>query len=102
MHDNEFETKEKKIWTKGKIEAQHKQQIWISWWRDFIFSLFAVIEKYSFYTRNNVPYFFAQPWIRSCLLDVWQHKDGKSISRPTEKQSSLVDLSDEINEIEIE
>ena len=57
MYDNEFETKEKKIWTKGKIEAQHKQQIWISWWRDLIFSLFAVIEKNSFYTRNNVPLF---------------------------------------------
>ena len=76
MYDNEFETKEKKIWTKGKTEAQHKKRIWISWWRDLIFSLFAVIEKYSFYTRNNVLYFFTQPWIRSCLLDVRQHKDG--------------------------
>ena len=100
MYDNEFETKEKKIWTKGKIEAQHKQQIWNSWWRGFIFSLFAVIEKYSFYTRNNAPYFFAQPRIRSCLLDVRQRNVGKLISRPAEKQSSLVDFSD--NEIEIE
>ena len=59
MYDNKFETKGKKIWTKGKIEAQLKQQIWISWWRGSIFSLFTVIEKYSFCTRNNVPYFFA-------------------------------------------
>ena len=100
MYDNEFETKEKKIYTKGKIEAQHKQQIWNSWWRGFIFSLFAVIKKYSFYTWNNVPYFFAHPRIRSCLLDVRRRNVGKSISRPTEKQNSLVKLSD--NEIEIE
>ena len=25
MYDNEFETKEKKIWTKDKIELQHSQ-----------------------------------------------------------------------------
>ena len=25
MHDNEFETKETKIWTKDKIEPQHVQ-----------------------------------------------------------------------------
>ena len=93
-------TKERKIWTKGKIEPQHKEQIPISWWQGLIFSLLAMIEKYSFYTPNNAPYFFTQPQIKSCPLDVQQHNVGKSIIRPTEKQSSLVDLSE--NEIEIE
>ena len=89
----------KKIWTKGKTEPQHKQQIPISWWRGLIFSLFAVLEKYSFYTRTNISYFFAKPRMRNCLLDYRQRNVGKSISRPTEKQSLLCDLSD--NEIEI-
>ena len=28
MYDNEFETKEKKIWTKDKIEPQHTHVFW--------------------------------------------------------------------------
>ena len=29
MYDNEFETKENKIWTKDKIEPQHTHVFWI-------------------------------------------------------------------------
>ena len=36
MYDNEFETKEKKIWTKDKIEPQHTHVFWnnhlLSWY----------------------------------------------------------------------
>ena len=31
MYDNEFETKEKKIWTKDKIELQHLSLLGLGW-----------------------------------------------------------------------
>ena len=48
MYDNEFETKEKKIWTKDKIEAQHLYHHDLS-----IYGHFDLLEKYFTIFRNT-------------------------------------------------
>ena len=48
MYDNEFETKEKKIWTKDKIEPQHLYHHDLS-----IHGHFDLLEKYFTIFRNT-------------------------------------------------